>query len=164
MNRGRKFGLFAAKATGAALLLVTLGGGVAPIAYTYDDLGRLTGATYWPSAKRLVYTYDAAGNHVERWVAVTANRPPIAIGYAHSTAVNTTDHILPLGNDYDPDADTLTITAVTSGAHGTTSIDTGMTGVYYAPATGFTGTDTFTYTISDGNGGTATATVTETVS
>src|SRR5204862_168348 len=57
----------------------------------------------------------------------------------------------------DADGDTLTVTAVTQGAHGTVAYT--ATGVTYTPNYGYTGADTFTYTISDGHGGTDTATV-----
>jgi DNA/RNA endonuclease G (NUC1) len=66
-------------------------------------------------------------------------------------------------NDSDVDADTLTVTAVTQGAHGSVTITGGGTAVSYTPAANFFGGDSFTYTISDGNGGTDTATVTVTV-
>ena len=57
--------------------------------------------------------------------------------------------------------ETLTVTAVTQGAHGTAAVT--ATGVSYAPAANYFGPDSFTYTISDGNGGSATATVNVTV-
>ena len=63
-----------------------------------------------------------------------------------------------LANDtIGPDAgETLTVTAVTQGAHGTVTFT--ATGVSYTPAANYFGPDSFTYTISDGNGGSATAT------
>jgi serine/threonine protein phosphatase PrpC len=64
-----------------------------------------------------------------------------------------------LANDYDPDADSLTITAVGRPAHGTATINSGST-ITYTPSSGLTtGTDTFTYTVSDGHGATAVATI-----
>ncbi|HEV2828227.1 MAG TPA: Ig-like domain-containing protein [Pyrinomonadaceae bacterium] len=66
-------------------------------------------------------------------------------------------------NDSDLDNDTLTVTAVTQGAHGSVAITGGGTAVSYTPAANFFGDDSFTYTISDGNGGTDTATVAITV-
>jgi len=66
-----------------------------------------------------------------------------------------------LGNDTDVDNDTLTVTAVTQGSHG--SVTNNGPSVSYTPNSNFFGTDTFTYTISDGNGGTDTATVNVTV-
>src|SRR6185295_17908086 len=66
-----------------------------------------------------------------------------------------------LGNDTDVDNDTLTVSAVTQGSHG--SVTNNGTSVSYTPNSNFFGTDTFTYTISDGNGGTDTGTVNVTV-
>jgi len=66
-----------------------------------------------------------------------------------------------LSNDTDAEGDTLSITAVTQGAHG--SVVNNVTSVSYTPATHFFGSDSFTYTISDGNGGSDTATVNVTV-
>jgi hypothetical protein len=67
-----------------------------------------------------------------------------------------------LGNDTDADGDTLTVTAVTQGAHGAVAVNPDKT-LKYTPAADYNGPDTFTYTVSDGNGGTATATVSVTV-
>jgi uncharacterized protein (TIGR03382 family) len=55
----------------------------------------------------------------------------------------------------------VTITAVSTPAHGTAVID--GTQVRYTPAANYNGPDSFTYTLTDGNGTTATATVTVTV-
>jgi len=68
-----------------------------------------------------------------------------------------------LANDTDAEADTLTITGVTQGAHGSVSITGGGTGLTYTPAANFNGSDSFTYTIDDGHGGTATGNVSVTV-
>ena len=53
-----------------------------------------------------------------------------------------------LGNDTDPDGDTITIINNTQPGHGQASIVNGQ--ILYTPTQGFTGIDTFTYTISDG--------------
>ena len=66
-----------------------------------------------------------------------------------------------LANDSDPDGDSLTVSAVTQGSHGTVTRLT--TTVIYTPAANYFGTDSFTYTASDGKGGTATATVSVTI-
>jgi hypothetical protein len=66
------------------------------------------------------------------------------------------------GNDTDADGDTLTITSVTNGSHGTAVLNGNGT-VTYTPAANYNGSDTFTYTISDGHGGTATANATLTI-
>lgn len=68
-----------------------------------------------------------------------------------------------LANDTDSDGDTLTVSAVTQGAHGSVVIN-GDNTVSYTPAANYFGADSFTYTASDGNGGTDTATVSVSVS
>ncbi|MCB9676457.1 MAG: tandem-95 repeat protein [Alphaproteobacteria bacterium] len=68
-----------------------------------------------------------------------------------------------LANDAVVDVgDTLTITAVSAGDQGG-SITTDGSVVVYAPASGFSGTETFTYTVDDGDGNLTVATVTVTV-
>jgi alpha-tubulin suppressor-like RCC1 family protein len=52
----------------------------------------------------------------------------------------------------------LSVSAVTSGAHGTVVIDSGGGDPVYTPASGWAGLDTFTYTVQDGFGQTDTAT------
>jgi hypothetical protein len=59
--------------------------------------------------------------------------------------------------------ETLTITSVSQGAHGSVAITSAGKFVTYTPQAYYHGPDSFTYTISDGNGGTATATVNVTV-
>jgi hypothetical protein len=68
-----------------------------------------------------------------------------------------------LKNDTDADNAPLTITHVSNPAHGAAHLDPSTNTIVYAPASGFSGTDTFTYTIADPAGATSTATVTVTV-
>jgi Bacterial Ig domain/Bacterial cadherin-like domain/Fibronectin type III domain len=68
-----------------------------------------------------------------------------------------------LGNDSDIDGDTLTVSGVTQGAHGTVVITGGGSGVAYTPTPDLHGLDTFTYTVSDGHGMTDAATVSVTI-
>src|SRR5439155_26102872 len=70
-----------------------------------------------------------------------------------ATAIN----VLANDNDGLDTGETLSVTAVTQGAHG--SVTFTATGVSYTPAANYNGPDSFTYTIGDGNGGTASATV-----
>ena len=99
------------------------------------------------------------------------NHVPIAINDSATTASNTPVNIQALlttsdhPNDYDPDADPLTIISVGQPSHGAATIVTDAAGwnnraVRYQPGNNFVGTDIFTYTIGDGRGGTATATIT----
>lgn len=100
------------------------------------------------------------------------NDPPDAIDDSASASENGgAITINLLGNDSDPDNDTLTVdsinTALTIGSvsinpNGTASYDPGNN--FNNLAVGQTTTDSFEYTISDGNGGTDTATVTITIS
>jgi hypothetical protein len=92
----------------------------------------------------------------------TSNAAPDALDDAATFEVNSGPHtIAVLANDIDPDADALTITAVTQGAHGV--VGNNGTSVTYTPGVNFVGSDTFTYTVDDGHLHTDTATVTVTV-
>ena len=94
--------------------------------------------------------------------AVAVNRPPVAQNDAYTVARDSSGNNLNvLANDSDPDGDTLTITSVSTPAHGSASISGNR--VLYTPAAGYSGADSFTYTIADGNGGTASASVSITV-
>jgi hypothetical protein len=66
-----------------------------------------------------------------------------------------------LGNDTDPENDTLTITSGTNGSHGTVSVVAGV--LTYTPNANYNGSDSFNYTISDGHNHTDTATATVTI-
>jgi VCBS repeat-containing protein len=91
-----------------------------------------------------------------------SNPAPVAAADGAGTAVDAPVTIAPLGNDSDPDGDTLTVSSVSNPANGSVVINPDGT-VTYTPDNGFVGTDTFTYVVSDGQGGTATETVTVTV-
>jgi CshA-type fibril repeat protein len=105
---------------------------------------------------------DGNGGTVDQSFTWTiTNPPPVAVNDSASTSEDLPVNIPVLGNDSDPDGDTLTVTTA-SAANGTVVIQPNGT-IDYTPDPEFNGTDTITYTISDGNGGTATATVTVTV-
>jgi VCBS repeat-containing protein len=90
------------------------------------------------------------------------NVAPVAADDAATVNEDSGPNAIPvLANDMDGDGDTLTVTAVTQGTHGTVAIAGGT--VEYTPAADYFGTDSFTYTVSDGNGGTDSAIVTITV-
>src|SRR5207249_6395469 len=90
------------------------------------------------------------------------NDPPVANNDAATTAEDTAVTIAVLGNDTDPDGDTLAVSGVGTAAHGTTAINPDKS-ITYTPAANYNGPDTFAYTISDGHGGTASAAVTVTI-
>ncbi len=87
------------------------------------------------------------------------NAPPDAVDDSATFEVNSGAHTIGvLANDTDPDADPLTITAVTQSSHG--SVSNNGISVSYTPNANFVGSDTFTYTVDDGHAHTDTATVT----
>ena len=90
------------------------------------------------------------------------NDGPVATNDSDTTDEDTPVAIPILGNDSDPDGDTLTVTDATDPANGSVVINADGT-ITYTPGADFNGIDTFDYTISDGNGGTDTATVIVTV-
>jgi VCBS repeat-containing protein len=115
-----------------------------------------------------LFTYIISDGHGRAATGVVTvfvtpvNDPPVANADTSTVAEDGTVNVTVLGNDSDPDSDTLTVASVTQGAHGAVVINPNKT-VKYTPAANYAGADTFTYTVSDGNGGTATATVTITV-
>ena len=78
-----------------------------------------------------------------------------------STAEDSGVTVPVLWNDSDPNGGTISVVAVTQGAHGTVTFTS--TGVTYTPDANYNGTDSFTYTVDNGLGGSATATVAVTV-
>jgi hypothetical protein len=131
----------------------------------YGDTVRYTPAAGFTGADTFQYTMtDLSGTPTRASVSVNvraANRPPVASPDTATTAEETPVTIAVLANDSDPDGDALSVTAVTSPAHGTAVIASGT--VTYTPSANYNGPDSFTYTISDGAGGTASATVNVTV-
>lgn len=90
---------------------------------------------------------------------IPTNYKPIAYPDTTRTKSNTAISINVKGNDLNFYGNTNSVTAVTTPANGTASID-GSNNVLYTPSGSFVGTDTLTYTITDGsNGQTTTATV-----
>ncbi|MCC6595427.1 MAG: tandem-95 repeat protein [Rhodanobacteraceae bacterium] len=94
-------------------------------------------------------------------ITLPFNQPPVAVDDPVNVQTGNSVTVYALGNDFDPDGDPLTITAVGTPSAGAATI-VGHTIGYPAFATGI-GADSFTYTISDGRGGTATAVVQVTI-
>ncbi len=106
---------------------------------------------------------DAGTSDTISFVTVTVtNDAPTAVNDTAATDIDTASAPIDvLGNDTDPEGDTLTVTAAAA-MDGTVAINGDGT-LTYTPDLGFTGTDTITYTIVDPFGGTDTADVTVTV-
>jgi len=113
------------------------------------------------------FNYVVSDNHggtAQGSVSVTVNPVndnPTAGNDSATTNEDTAVTVSVLGNDTDVDGDTLSVSAVTQGAHGSVTNNGGS--VSYTPNPNYNGGDSFTYDVSDGHGGTATATVNVTV-
>lgn len=83
-------------------------------------------------------------------VAVPVDPPEVRKDYAQ-TALNTPVTLSPLANDFDPDAETLTLLEIGTPANGVAVLNPGAT-VTYTPNTGFTGGDSFTVLVRDASG------------
>ncbi|MCF6189189.1 MAG: Ig-like domain-containing protein [Cocleimonas sp.] len=122
-----------------------------------------TPATGFVGTDTFTYTIsDGNGGTDTATVTVTvagpANEAPVANDDTASAGCDAVT-ISVLGNDTDPDGDTLSILSLGDPSLGTAVIN-GNTVVYTPVASCGNGTDTFSYTISDGNGHTATANIT----
>ena len=118
----------------------------------------------WSSPSQLleVVPYNALTLGGTVTVVPAANKAPVASNDTAWTTVGVSTLVNVLANDVDADAgpSPLTITAITTPAHGSAAL--AGSGIQYTPAAGFSGTDAFNYTISDGSL-TASAAVTVTV-
>jgi hypothetical protein len=96
--------------------------------------------------------YDVTGLTLE------ANLAPVAVNDSRTVLEDASVAINLIGNDSDPDGDTITVSAVGTAAHGTV-VNHGDGTVTYTPAANYSGPDSFTYTLSDAVGLTTTGTV-----
>lgn len=148
----------------------------------YFATPRAVGQLSAPAAGNGVYAYGGGNvaptssyNATNYWVDVLYNpsgpAAPNVAPVANADSGFTTSRDAPLviaasallANDTDADGDTLAITGVSGGSHGTASYDAAARTVTFAPAAGYTGAAGFTYAIADGRGGTASATASLTV-
>ena len=91
-----------------------------------------------------------------------ANAAPVADDDTVTAASGQATVVDVLAGDTDADGDPLDVVAVSTAAHGVTSL-TSTGAVTYTADAAYTGTDSFTYTVGDGHGGFDTATVDVTV-
>src|SRR5437867_2376948 len=135
---------------------------------TFNANGSFTytpAANYNGSDSFTYHANDGTVNSSDVTVSLTinpVNDPPTVLGDNSNTYENLSVKIVVLANDSDIDGDTLTVSSVTQGAHGSIAINADNS-LQYTPALDYNGTDSFTYTASDGHGGTGTATVNVTI-
>ena len=128
--------------------------------------------TYTPNANFSgtdIFTYvadDGISSSNIATVTITVNNvdddPPVAVDDTPTADEDVPLNIDVLGNDSDPDGDTLSILSVTVPDQGGAVVNNG-TDVTYTPASDFYGVETFSYTVTDGTAGderSATVTVT----
>ncbi len=127
--------------------------------------------TYTPAANYSGpdgFSYKANDGTVDSGPAVVsitvsnANDGPVAVNDTATTPEDTSVTTAVLANDTDGDGDTLSVSSVTTPAHGGAVINPDKT-ITYTPAANYNGADSFSYTIGDGHAGIATATVNVTV-
>lgn len=131
--------------------------------YEYDALGRLVRVRY-DNGKEITYTYDAAGNRLQRVVRTAgANRPPLANPDTISLFENQTSVTFnPRLNDTDPDGNAISLYSAGSGTLGTAALSGAGTTVTYTSTNRRGSADSFVYVIRDTAGAEAYGNVTVT--
>ena len=131
-----------------------------------DETVNYTPASNFNGSDSFDYTVsDGQGGSATATVTITVTAiddAPIAVDDSAITSPNVAVIIDVLGNDEDPDGDSLTVTSVTQPTSGLVVMNADET-LSYTPASNFNGSDSFSYTVADGQGSTDTATVTVTV-
>jgi hypothetical protein len=104
------------------------------------------------------FTYEANDGQLHSNIATVtikvgqADQPPVAADDSYTAAENTTLTVSApgvLGNDSDPDGDTVSAVLVGSPSNGTLAMNPDGSFIY-VPTAGFFGTDSFTYEANDG--------------
>jgi len=109
----------------------------------------------------IIYTFD--GGSVTPPPPPPPNLAPNAQDDTASTSAGVAITVNVLGNDSDPENNTLSVTGIADQPDfGSVAINPNKT-ITYTPGAGYVGSDSFIYSISDGNGNSDTATVSLTV-
>ena len=102
------------------------------------------------------------GSDTASFTVLPVNDPPTAVDDSLTVNEDSSASINVLLNDSDVENDTISVTEVTQGGHGTVSLVDDST-VSYTPDADFNGEDSFTYTVTDDEGAASTAMVFVTV-
>jgi YD repeat-containing protein len=161
MTRSQRRATIASLSLAPAILLAATT--FAATQYQYDALGRLVRVRY-DNGKEIVYTYDAAGNRLQRVVRTAgANRPPVANPDSISLFENQASITFnPRLNDTDPDGNALSLFSAGSGTLGTAALSGAGTTVTYTSSNRRGSGDSFVYVIRDTAGAEAYGNVTVT--
>jgi uncharacterized repeat protein (TIGR01451 family) len=108
-----------------------------------------TTGTYTITVQADSTTSEVSGSGSATLIAVTANRPPVALDDAVTTDEDTAVTVNVLSNDSDADGNPLAVASVAPGAHGSVAIGSDDT-VIYMPDADYHGVDSFTYVVTDG--------------
>ena len=158
-DMGEMGGLFAQLAAGPAngtLSLSTNGG------FTYTPVGSFTGTDTFTYRARDGFSTSGVTTVT---ITVTPNRAPNVTNNSYSLMANTTLTVPApgiLGNDSDPDGDSISALLATGPTQGTLTLNSNGS-FTYVPNAHYTGSDSFTYRANDGLTNSSLATVSLTV-
>jgi hypothetical protein len=121
---------------------------------------------HYNGADTFTYTIgDGAGGTATASVRLTvtaAPDAPLGVRDVAATREDASTTIAVLANDFDPDGDALSVTALGAVTNGTAAANPDGT-ITFTPAPNFNGMGSFSYTVGDGRGRTATSSVSVTV-
>ena len=120
-------------------------------------IDHLASATVWTVS--ITATDPSGATTVQTFTWNVVNPAPVAAGESFSGAEDTPISGSVVGNDYDPDGDTVSWALATGPAHGTVVFNSNGT-FTYTPNANYNGPDSFTYKIIDSQGKEGLATVT----
>jgi hypothetical protein len=139
-----------------------------PTGLSMSSAGKVTGTLGYAAAGTYNVTVivkdqgNLTGSATFVWTVTNVNTAPDAVNDSATVFKGASVTISVLGNDSDPQGDTISIKSTTNPSKGSIALQSNGTIKYTAP-TNWTGTTTFTYTIKDPSGVPDTATVTVTV-
>jgi hypothetical protein len=123
-------------------------------------------ATTGTNFNMFVRAQTAGNTYAYQVTGLKGNSVPSAVADSGSTSRNRSVALSfssLLGNDSDPDGDTVTLIDASDAPHGTVTINSSTRQITYTPDSGYYGSDWFNYRIADGKGNYSIATVNLTI-